>query len=54
VLWCESVECEKKIKEETKATPRVCELKDLNEKDGGKCFACGQKADRHWLFAQSY
>lgn len=54
VLWCESAECEKKIKEETKATPRVCELKDLNEQTGGKCFACGESADRHWLFAQSY
>ncbi|MBX4205277.1 MAG: proline--tRNA ligase [Candidatus Doudnabacteria bacterium] len=54
VLWCESVECEAKIKAETKATARVCELKDLNEAIGGKCFACGEKADRHWLFAQSY
>jgi prolyl-tRNA synthetase len=54
VLWCESTDCEKKIKEETKATPRVCELKDLNEQADGKCFACGEHADRHWLFAQSY
>jgi prolyl-tRNA synthetase len=54
VLWCEDLDCEKKIKEETKATPRVCELKDLQEKADGKCFACGEHADRHWLFAQSY
>jgi prolyl-tRNA synthetase len=54
VLWCESRDCEAKIKAETKATPRVCEMKDLDEKADGKCFACGEKADRHWLFAQSY
>lgn len=54
VLWCESSDCEAKIKSETKATPRVCELKDINEKANGKCFACGEAAHRHWLFAQSY
>ena len=54
VPWCEDTECEKRIKADTKATPRVLELDRMNENEDLKCFACGQKAHRHWLFAQSY
>jgi prolyl-tRNA synthetase len=54
VPWCEDTECEKRIKADTKATPRVLELDRINENENLKCFACGQKAHRHWLFAQSY
>ena len=54
VLWCEQQSCEQKIKLETKATPRVLEMNRIEEHVDGKCFACGSKAHRHWLFAQSY
>lgn len=54
ILWCESRECEAKIKEETKATPRVLEMDRISEHDDGTCVACGSKAHRRWLFAQSY
>ncbi|HUD20625.1 MAG TPA: His/Gly/Thr/Pro-type tRNA ligase C-terminal domain-containing protein, partial [Candidatus Saccharimonadales bacterium] len=54
VFWCEDSECEAKVKEETKATPRVCELKNLDQKADKKCFHCGKDANREWLFAQSY
>ncbi|MGE5298364.1 MAG: proline--tRNA ligase [Acidobacteriaceae bacterium] len=54
VKWCERAECEQAVKEQTKATPRVLELQNLNKRGKGKCFACGQEADREWLFAQSY
>jgi prolyl-tRNA synthetase len=54
VSWCENSECEAKIKEETKATPRVCELKNIDKKATGKCFHCDEDAKRTWLFAQSY
>ncbi len=53
-LWCESLECEVKIKEETKATPRVLELERMNDRLDGACVACEKPASRRWLFAQSY
>ncbi len=54
VPWCEDTECEVRIKADTKATPRVLELERINQNDDLKCFACGKKAHRQWLFAQSY
>lgn len=54
VPWCEDTACEERIKADTKATPRVLELDRIQENEDLKCFACGQKAHRHWLFAQSY
>ncbi len=54
VSWCEDVECENRVKADTKATPRVLELDQMDKKDDLKCFACGQQAHRKWLFAQSY
>lgn len=54
VPWCEDGDCETRIKTDTKATPRVLELDRMNERSELKCFACGKKAARKWLFAQSY
>jgi prolyl-tRNA synthetase len=50
--WCESPECEAKIKEETKATTR-CKLLDEKE-EPGKCVYCGKKSNYRWIFGQSY
>lgn len=50
--WCEDPRCEKKVKEETKATTRV---RLLNEKESrGKCIVCGKPACHIWYFGQSY
>ncbi|MBI3952545.1 MAG: proline--tRNA ligase [Candidatus Doudnabacteria bacterium] len=54
VPWCEDLECENRVKADTKATPRVLELENINQNEDLKCFACGKKARRKWLFAQSY
>lgn len=51
-FWCESVECEKRIKEETKASTRCLPL-DARETIG-KCIYCGSSASHRWLFAQAY
>lgn len=51
-FWCEDPVCEKKIKEETKATTRVLESEILEEH--GECIYCGKLANHKWLFAQSY
>jgi len=53
-FWCEGSVCEQKIKEETKATTRVCELEEIDKNDDGTCIYCKNKARRKWLFAQSY
>jgi prolyl-tRNA synthetase len=55
--WCEKEKCEKKIKEETKATTRCKPMKIQNPKSkiqNLKCVYCKQKAKGFWLFAQSY
>lgn len=52
--WCEDAACEAKIKEETKATPRVLELDRIEKREDLTCIACGNPAHRRWLFAQSY
>jgi prolyl-tRNA synthetase len=51
-FWCEDKRCEKKIKEETKATTRCLPLESPEEK--GKCICCQKKAKRKWVFAQAY
>ncbi|MCX8009219.1 MAG: proline--tRNA ligase [Patescibacteria group bacterium] len=51
-FWCESKECEAKIKEETKATTRCLPL-DAKEEQGS-CIYCGKNASHQWIFAQSY
>jgi len=50
--WCENALCERKIKEETKAT---CRCRPLNDRESeGRCIYCGQKAQYRWIFAQAY
>jgi prolyl-tRNA synthetase len=51
-LWCEDEECEKKIKEETKATTRCLPIDAPDEK--GTCVYCNKPATHRWLFAQAY
>lgn len=51
-FWCENPVCEKKIKEETKASTRVLPL-DAKE-EAGKCIYCGKSAKNRWYFAQAY
>ncbi|KKS06598.1 MAG: proline--tRNA ligase [Candidatus Brennerbacteria bacterium RIFOXYD1_FULL_41_16] len=51
-FWCENVDCEEKIKSETKATTRCLPLKA--KKENGKCIYCGRKANYRWVFAQAY
>lgn len=52
VHWCESADCEAKIKEETKATSRC--LPDNQKQENGVCIYCGKPSKHRWLFAQSY
>jgi prolyl-tRNA synthetase len=50
--WCESAECEAKVKEDTKATTRCM---PLNQSAGkGKCIVCGKEAERKVYFARAY
>lgn len=51
-FWCENADCEKKIKDETKASTRCLPLDAKEEK--GKCIYCGKEAYHRWLFAQAY
>jgi len=63
-FWCENDECEKKIKEETKASSRCLSLDAKPafasfgyggaREENGKCIYCGKKAVHKWVFAQSY
>lgn len=50
--WCEGLECEEKIKEETKATIRCLPLD--SEENKGECFVCDKSAKFQWLFGQAY
>jgi prolyl-tRNA synthetase len=50
--WCESAQCEAKIKEETKATTRCLPLESKEEE--GTCVYCGKDSKHRWLFAQAY
>jgi prolyl-tRNA synthetase len=50
--WCESTECEKKVKEEAKATTRNI---PFNQPDvEGKCIVCGKPSKRKVYFAKAY
>jgi prolyl-tRNA synthetase len=50
--WCESAECEAKVKEDTKATTRCI---PLGQDEGpGKCIVCGKEARRRVYFARAY
>ena len=50
--WCGSAECEAKVKEDTKATPRCIPL----EQPGGKgvCVVCKEPATQKVIFARAY
>jgi len=51
-FFCESPECEEKIKEKTTATSRCI---PFNQKESmGKCIHCGKEAKRKSYFAKSY
>ncbi len=50
--WCESRECETKVKEDAKATTRNI---PLNQPDGeGTCIVCGRPSKRKVYFARAY
>jgi prolyl-tRNA synthetase len=50
--WCESAECEAKVKEETRATTRCI---PIDQQEGlGKCIVCGEEARRKVYFAKAY
>ncbi len=50
--WCGKVECEAKVKEDTKATTRCIPLEQGVTK--GKCIVCGEDAEQKVYFAKSY
>jgi prolyl-tRNA synthetase len=50
--WCESPECETRVKEDTKATTRCIPLNQ--EKGTGKCIVCGKAAKHKVYFARAY
>ena len=50
--WCGSIECEAKVKEDTKATTRCIPIENGASK--GKCIVCGEDADQKVYFAKSY
>lgn len=50
--WCESPECEAKVKEETRATTRCIPLDQ--EESRGKCIVCGREAHYKVYFARAY
>jgi prolyl-tRNA synthetase len=54
--WCGSVDCEAKIKEETRATMRCIPLDQDNQKSehAGKCVYCGKPAAERAIFARAY
>lgn len=50
--WCESAQCESKVKDESKATTRCI---PLGQPEGqGRCIVCGGKASRRVIFARAY
>jgi prolyl-tRNA synthetase len=50
--WCESADCETKVKEDTKATTRNIPLNQPEEE--AKCIVCGRPSRRKVYFARSY
>ena len=50
--WCESTECETKVKEETKATTRNIPFDQDYEES--TCIVCGRPAKRKVYFAKAY
>jgi prolyl-tRNA synthetase len=50
--WCESAECEAKVKEDTKATTRNIPLNQPDQE--GTCIVCGKPSKRKVYFARTY
>jgi prolyl-tRNA synthetase len=50
--WCESNECETKVKEDTKATTRNIPFEQ--PKEAGTCIVCGKPSKRKVYFARAY
>ncbi|HET6597768.1 MAG TPA: proline--tRNA ligase [Anaerolineales bacterium] len=50
--WCESTECETKVKEDTKATTRNIPVNQPERE--GTCVVCGKPAKRKVYFARAY
>jgi prolyl-tRNA synthetase len=50
--WCESKECEAKVKEDTKATTRNIPFDQPDEE--GTCIVCGKPSKRKVYFARAY
>lgn len=50
--WCSDAVCEKKVKEELKATTRCIPLEQKDEE--GKCIVCGNPSQRRVIFARAY
>ena len=50
--WCESAECEAKVKEETKATTRNIPVNQPDQE--GTCVVCGKPSKRKVYFARAY
>ena len=50
--WCESKECEAKVKEDTKATTRNIPFEQPDH--GGTCIVCGKPSKRKVYFAKAY
>jgi len=50
--WCESRECETKVKEDTKATTRNIPLNQPDKE--GTCIVCGKPSKRKVYFARAY
>jgi len=50
--WCESRECEARVKEDTKATTRNIPFEQPDE--DGTCIVCGEQSKRKVYFAKAY
>jgi prolyl-tRNA synthetase len=50
--WCESTECEARVKEDTRASTRCIPIDQPT--DTGFCIVCGKKATKKVYFARSY
>ena len=51
-FWCQSAECEAKVKERTGATIRCIPFEQEN--GAGQCMVCGGDAERFAYFAKAY
>lgn len=52
IHWCRTQECENRLIEETKTTPRVMPLEEQGQT--GKCIACGRETGTVIYYARTY